>query len=104
MCFINSPSLPDVYIFTILIYRNVNNFGFGNADYLTVRHSEAFGFDDDFYRDRSVADFGRRRVKADEIADENGLVKDNFLHRDGHETIVSRSANGFDTAGDVDVT
>lgn len=95
--------LSDFYFFTVLIDRDVCDFGFGDPDACAVT-VEAFGFDDDLDRDRRSADADGFGVKADEIADKDRFVKDDFLHSHRHETVVIGGAHRADTARNVDIT
>src|ERR1035437_466654 len=57
-----------------LVYRNEGDLGLGDFHALALV-AEAFGFDLDVHGDRSITDADSFSIKADEIANESGLVK-----------------------------
>src|SRR5947209_1946897 len=73
------PHLP-----TVGVHRHIDDFGLRDFD--TLRSSAvALGFDDDAHGDRGRADALGGGVKADEVADIDGLVEDDLAHGYGDE-------------------
>jgi hypothetical protein len=91
------------HFFAILIDGDVDDFSFGYANGLTVA-AETLCFDGDADGYGAIADFDCFGVKAHEVTDKNGFEKNDFLHRHSDKAVMSGMTNGFDTAGDVDIT
>jgi hypothetical protein len=92
--------LVDLHLVAGGVNGDIDDFGFGDFDPFACA-AVAFGFDDDVDGDRSCADAHSPSVEADEVADEDGLVEDDFAHGDGDEAFQACAAVGFDRAGDV---
>ena len=96
----------------VFIYSHLPSVGIhGHVDDFCLRHLDAlgcaavaFGFDDDADGDRSCADADGAGVEADEVADEDRMVKDDLAHRHRDETLDLSAAVRFDRARDVYVT
>ncbi len=105
--FFTSSLIPHPFFYLrlapVFVNGDVNDFGFGDADAVAGGSAVAFGFDDDADGDGSCADANGLGVEANEVADEDRFVKDDFAHGDRHEARYSRVAMSFDCARHINV-
>ena len=92
----------DAHLAAVGVDGDVDDLGLRHLDALG-RAAVAFGFDDDADGDGGRADAQGLGVEADEVADEDRLVEDDFAHGDRHEALYRRAPVGFDRSRDVDV-
>jgi hypothetical protein len=90
-------------LFPVLVHGHVDDFGFGDADAVAGCAAMTFGLDDDADGDGSCADADGLGVEADQVADEDGFVKDDFAHGDGDEARHARMTMSLDCARHVNV-
>ena len=93
----------DPHLAAVGVHGDVDHFGLRHLDALACA-AVAFGLDDDADRDRGCADADSRGVEADEVADEDGLMEDDFAHRHRDEPLDLRAPVRLDRARDVYVT
>ena len=84
----------------VRVHGDVDHFGLRHLDAFR-RAAVAFGLDDDADCDRGCADADGRGVEADEVADEDGLMEDDFAHRHRDEPLDLRAPVRLDRARDV---
>ena len=97
-----SGSLAYLHLFAKLVDRDVRDLRLGHLYSMSLA-AETLRFD--LYVDGNGCAahphcFG---VETDKIAHEHWFEKDDLLHRNGNETVMSSVPDGFDAAGDVDV-